>query len=87
MASATLNWGGTILLIIGFALILAATIYAETRKAIDTTFRVIFISGIVLLFLGLFIVIGGHWRIFFPPTKNEVTTITKQAQIITTVPF
>lgn len=88
MASATLNWGGTILLLIGFALLLGAVIYAETRKVLDTTFRGLFIAGIALMFIALLIIIGGHWSVFFPPIPaKETTTTQKKVTLTQAVPF
>lgn len=66
-----LNWSGTVLLVIGFALILASLIYSESRNVIDTTFRTLLGIGLGLLFIGLLIIIGGHWSIFFPKTTTN----------------
>ena len=83
-----LNWGGTILLIIGFALMLAGIIYAETKLVLDTAFRALFFSGIALMSVGLLIIIGGHWRIFYPQTTTkEVVTTQKQVKFASGVPF
>lgn len=74
MASSILNWSGTILVIIGFALILAAIIYIEMQKTVNTTFRVILGIGIALLFAGFIIIFAGHYNVFFPSTTKIVTT-------------
>jgi hypothetical protein len=75
MLPAILNWGGTILLFIGFALILGAIVYAESQKILDNTFRLILIGGIALLFIGLVIVIVGHWNILFSSHTKEKTIV------------
>lgn len=82
MASSSLNWSGSILLIIGFALILAAIIYIESKKVADTTFRVMLGVGIGLLFLGFIIIFAGHWSVFFPSVKT-ITTLTESTKLPT----
>lgn len=88
MASSALNWSGTALLLIGFALILSAIIYVEAKKTVNTTFRVLLGIGIGLLFLGFIILFAGHWSVFFPPISTPTTiTTTKTTKIPTVASF
>ncbi len=84
MASSPLNWSGSVLLIIGFALILAAIIYIESRKVVNTTFRVLLGVGIALLLLGVIMIFAGHWSVFFPVTKvvQTVPDFTKLPTVV-----
>lgn len=76
MAHTTLNWSGVVLLVIGFALILAALIYSEAKQTMDTTFRVLLGVGLGLLLLALVLTIVGHWNIFFPVKTRYLVTQT-----------
>ena len=76
MVHTTLNWSSVVFLIIGFALILAALTYSEAKKTMDTTFRVLSGIGLGLIFLGLVLVIIGHWSIFFPMKTQYLVTQT-----------
>ena len=76
MAHTTLNWSSVVLLIVGFALILAALIYSEAKKTMDTTFRILLGIGLGLIFLALVLFIIGHWSIFFPMKTQYLVTQT-----------
>lgn len=69
--SVILNWTGVFLIIIGIGLILSAIIYVENKSIIDTTFRIILFSGILLLIIGFLVELGGHWNLMNNRNKIE----------------